>query len=577
MNPLIAATVRRSAVCLLLGIGLGVVLIAPPVGAASRTSAKATRKGTAARKPAPKKPAAKAPAKKDEGAGFSVDDHPLVKSLAQVGSGPGVLVCEPVAKGAKAETVAFGGGCARWLHLVVGGHGEFGKTPLWSSLYHTQLELGRKDLRLTAADGARLRESLGVTHAALGEIQGDAARCTLTYQLWDLAARKPVGEPVRRSGAEDEVLAGLPEVAAKLTRALGVAEPRVPKAVGETAAELRFLGSLRWFPERQLEEARAKQLADLAGPAPAGSTPRPQAPVLAAFLALLHAGDLSQGARVIELSRQVATALPGNALLFGDIGRMANSAQADPFSARTGNVEYVDTPQGKRAFSRSTPKLPFVELKALLERFPNNYLLNSSQAHLHQVGQRFEEARKSAEQSVRCARGNSDAWLGLSDAISKQADAIRSARFINQLSEQELAQIGKFYEEWLPIALKAVQVDPHYGSAWLEASSAACFLGVEELADGAYGRAISLTPRAYPVLWWGLEMYQPKWLDQPEKLKVVADLAVEAAGDFDSGRRLELAKSMQHGGLQAQAEKMLRTDAEREALKKHGEHLGDEH
>lgn len=578
MNTLIAASTRRSAVRLLLGIGLGAVLMAPPAGAASRAAAKPTRKSTAARKPASKKPAANAPAKKQqEDAGFSVDDHPLVKSLAPVESGPGVLVCEPVAKGAKAETLAFGAGCARWLHLVVGGHGEFGKTPLWSSVHHTLLELERKDLRLTTADGGRLRESLGVTHAAFGEIQGDGARCTLTYQLRDLASGKPVGEPIRLSGTEDEVLAGLPGAAAQLAKALGVTEPRVPKGVGETAAELRFLGGVRWFPERLLDDARSKQLDALAAPAAPGGTPRANAPVLAAFLALLHAGDLQQGARVIELSRQLAAALPENALIFGDLARSAEVGDVDTFAARTGNVVIVETPQGKRAFSRDTPKLPFVPLKTLVERYPNNYLFNSAQSRIHRVGERVDEARTSAEQAVRCARGNSDAWLGLSDAIGRQADSIRNARFINQLTEQELAQIGKFYEEWLPMALKAVQVDPGYGGAWLEASIAACFLGVEELADGAYGRAISLTPRAYPVLWWGLEMYQPKWLDQPAKLKIVADFAVKAAGDFDSRRRLELAKSMQHGGLQAQAEKLLRTDAEREAFKKHGEHLGGDH
>lgn len=582
MTSLIADSSRRAACSLLVGVGLCAlsmsVPIAPAVQAATRPASKAPRKGSASRKPSSSKTAKpKAAQKAPEGAGFSVDNHPLVKSLAQVESGPGVLVCEPVAKGAKAESVAFGAGCARWLHLVVGGHGEFGKTPLWSSLYHTQQELGRKDLRLAPEDGARLRESLGVTHAAFGVIEGDASRCTLTYQLWDLGAKKKVGEPVRLSGMGDEVLAGLPEAAAKLTRALGVAEPRVPKAVGETAAELRFLGSLQWYPERQLEEARVKQLTDLASPAPAGSTPRAQAPVLAAFLAMLRAGDLDQGARVIELSRQLATALPENALLFGDIGRAANGAQADPFSARTGNLDYANNPLGQGAFVRDTPKLPFVALKSLLERFPNNYLLNSSQAYIHQVGRRFDEARTSAEQGVRCARANTDAWLALSDAISEQADAIRNARLATQITEQEWQKLNKYYEEWLPISLKSVQVDPRYAGAWLEASQAAAFLGVEELADGAYGQAISLTPRAYPVLWWGLEMYQPKWLGNAVKLKYVAEAALKAVDEFDDARRLELAKSMQHGGLSAQAEKMVQDAAGREVLKKHGEHLGEEH
>jgi tetratricopeptide (TPR) repeat protein len=571
-------TLRRPVLHLALaGIGLSTVLIAVPCASPLQAAPKPARKAAPARKPASGKASkAKPTPKAPEGAGFSVDDHPLVQALTQVNSGPGVLVCEPVGKLAGAETTAFGAGCARWLHLVVGGHGELGKTPLWSSLYHTQLELGRKDLRLTVTDGARLRQSLGITHAAFGEIQGDAARCTLTYRLWDLAAKKPVGEPVRLSGSEVEVRAALPGAATQLTRALGVPEPRVPSGVGETAAELRFLGSLRWHPV-QLNEAQTQQLTELATATGEAITSRPQPPVLAAFFSLLQAASLRQGPRVLQLARELATRLPENALLFGDLGRMALASDVDSFAARTGNVEIVDTPAGKRAFSRDTPKLPFVPLKALLERFPNNYLFNSSQAYIHLVGKRHNEARQVAEQMVRCARANSDAWLQLSHAISEQADAIRNARTINQLTEAELQASSKYYEEWLPMSLKAVQVNPRYGRAWLDTSSAAAFLGVEELADSAYGRAIALAPGEYSVLWWGLEMYQPKWYPNANKLKFVADAALKAAPTFSDEERLDLAKSMQHGGLGKLAEKLVRRPEDLETLKKHGTHVGEEH
>lgn len=564
--------------CLALaGIGLGAILIALPCASPVHAAPKPARKAAPARKPTPgKAPKGKPAPKQPEGPGFSVDDHPLVQALAQVNNGPGVLVCEPVGKAAGAETTAFGAGCGRWLHLMVGGHGELGKTPLWSSLHHTQLELGRKDLRLAPTDAARLRQSLGITHAAFGEIQGDAARCTLTYRLWDLVAKKPVGEPLHLSGTEDEVRAALPGAATQLTRALGVPEPRVPSAIGETAADLRFLGSLRWIPD-QLNEAQSKQLAELTAGTGAGSTPRPQPPTLAGFFSLLQAGNLRQAPRVLELARELATRLPENALLFGDLGRMALGAEVDTFAARTGNVETVDTPAGKRAIFRGTPKLPFVPLKTLLERFPNNYLFNSGQVYLHLVGKRHDEARQVAEQLVRCARANPDAWLQLSDAISEQADAIRNARTINQLTEAELHAASKYYEEWLPISMKAVQVNPRYGRAWLETSSAAAFLGVEELADAAYGRAIALAPGEYSVLWWGLEMYQPKWYGNANKLKFVAEAALKAAPTLNDEERLDLAKSMQHGGLGKLAEKLIRRPEDLETLKKHGGHVGEEH
>jgi len=577
-----AAPSGRPGRLVILGIGLCAALISAPCAtpsqAAARPAAKASRKGAPARKPASGKSAKPAPARKAPGAPrFSVDDHPLIHSLEQLNSGPGVLVCEPVAKLSGPETAAFGAGCARWLHLVVGGHGEFGKTPLWSALYHTQLELGRKDIRLTPANAAQLRASLGVTHAAFGEIQGDTTRCTLSYQLWDLITRKPVGEPVRLSGTEDEVRAGLPGAAAKLTQALGVKEPRIPGGVGETVAELRFLGSLRWVPVQQLNEAQVNQLDGLADATGDAIAARPSPPVLAALLALLRAGSRREDLRVIQLSRELATRLPENTLLFADIGRVAEMADVDEFAARSANTQLVDTPQGKRLLSRDTPKLPFVPLKALLERFPNSYLLNSGQAYIHLVGKQHDEARKVAEQAVRCARASSDAWLQLSDAISEQAEAIRKARTIDQLTEQELQAASRYYEEWLPTSLKSVQVNPKFARAWLEVSTAAAFTGVEELADAAYGQAIALAPGEYPVLWWGLEMYQPKWYENANKLKFVAEAALKVADTLDDERRLELAKSMQHGGLGKLAEKMVRREEDRETLRKHREHLGEEH
>ena len=49
-------------------------------------------------------------------------------------SGPGVVVAEPVARQADGTARDFGAGCGRWLQFVLSGHGELGKTPLWSDL-----------------------------------------------------------------------------------------------------------------------------------------------------------------------------------------------------------------------------------------------------------------------------------------------------------------------------------------------------------------------------------------------------------------------------------------------------------
>src|SRR5205823_4499176 len=109
-------------------------------------------------------------------------------------SGPGLVVCDPVAVGADAATASFGDGCARWLHFTVAGQGALGKTPSWSARAVIPQLLGRNDARLSLADAAQLSRALGVTHVAVGRISGSAKRCTLTYQLYEVPARKAVGK-----------------------------------------------------------------------------------------------------------------------------------------------------------------------------------------------------------------------------------------------------------------------------------------------------------------------------------------------------------------------------------------------
>src|SRR5207244_1474163 len=92
--------------------------------------------------------------------------------LTAVASGPGVVVAEPVARQADAAAREFGAGCGRWLQFGVGGHGELGKTPLWSDLDRARRELGQPDLRLNRPEAMQLARVLGVTHVAIGEIQG---------------------------------------------------------------------------------------------------------------------------------------------------------------------------------------------------------------------------------------------------------------------------------------------------------------------------------------------------------------------------------------------------------------------
>src|SRR5204863_9938391 len=100
-----------------------------------------------------------------------------------IASGPGVLVCDPVLVGTNSQTSAFGAGCGRWLHFALGAQPELGRTPTWASTSYTCLELKTRALRVSQKDVPLLAPSLGVTHFAIGTVEGTPEQCRLSYQL----------------------------------------------------------------------------------------------------------------------------------------------------------------------------------------------------------------------------------------------------------------------------------------------------------------------------------------------------------------------------------------------------------
>jgi hypothetical protein len=235
----------------------------------------------------------------------------------------------------------FGAGCGRWLHLIIGGQGEFGKTPLWSDFVTTQTGLGRKDLRLTRADLATLSTrpslSFAITHLALGEIRKTAGSVTLTYQWWSLRTRKPSGAPVAVKGTEAVVVAQLPKLAARLCSALGIRDPHVPRGVAESVEDLRALGSCPRVPGQGGQRAALPHFAALDGRfappdgrfAPAGGANKQPLPVLAAFLNMISEGSLRHVPHVTATGDALTQALPDNALVYAEYLRwVARSCRA---------------------------------------------------------------------------------------------------------------------------------------------------------------------------------------------------------------------------------------------------------
>jgi hypothetical protein len=199
-------------------------------------------------------------------------------------------------------------------------------------------------------------------------------------------------------------------------------------------------------------------------------------------------------------------------------------------------------------------------------KHPHNYLLHTANTYHRALAGTTAEARTAAETAVPCAAGNTAVWRLLSARISAQACEIRQGRTIGEMTPKELAACERFYADELPADLKAATLDDRSVAAWQDVSSSAAFLGVPELADGAFNKAFALDPTNSELLWWGLELYQPKWQCDPKKLRQVAEAALAASGGWFPSERVNLAISVRQVRSADLWQKIVRTEAERKEV-----------
>jgi tetratricopeptide (TPR) repeat protein len=395
----------------------------------------------------------------------------------------GLVVCEPVASGTAAPLKAFGVGCGQWLHLMAAGQPALGATPLWNSLARAQGELGRQDLRLTLPQAMPLVGMLGVTHIAVGQITGIAGHVTLTYRLWRVPQGNPLGAPVTLSGTEAQVIAGLPGLARALDARLGIPHPDVPQSVGLSPAQLGQLGATPRYPD--LTDAQLAALAALAVKSP-----------LAGMTLLTTRAITDQGV----MDRVVANLIhqqPGNALVLAQIADNA-SGTLRPYAA---------------------------QIMPLVHRFPRSYLLARMEGITQGVwGSRVGEWA-AAQRCVADAPGNPAAWQERALVLGDIGQDLRQCRTADKLSTQEWASLTQTYGQWEASALQAVRLDPQYGAAWSELASAATFAGDDATARQSIWKALHLDSGDSDTVWWGLEMFQPKWLPDQSSLDKVAHIA----------------------------------------------------
>ncbi len=406
-------------------------------------------------------------------------------NVTAVKSGPGVLVCEPVATGADPGTSLFGAGCARWLEFTVSRHAEFGRTPSWEEVRRACSELGMRDAQFNLPQGIKLTNILGITYIAIGKITGNTSRCTLEYSLYALPGGAMVGAPITKIGSREQILIALPSVATQLIRSLGVSSPRVPSRIQTSADEMILVGEASLYAGT-LTPAEGLQLSALGERLP-----------VAALLWLMTEGGNTPRAWD-NLATKLLKQASDSPLVCAEVGAL-NPYRLAPYSR---------------------------QIMQGVKQYPKNYLFQCTLKLIRRSNCELFAATMAAEQAVRCASRNPAAWLSLSQAFADEAREARRARPTPDMSDAENAFIFHFNARELRAAEYAVQLDPSFGAAWLEVFWGSCAVGGHYSASTAFSNALRLDPEKSRVYAMGLQMFQPKWGGDPAALANVARLAV---------------------------------------------------
>jgi Tfp pilus assembly protein PilF len=420
----------------------------------------------------------------------------LKTAVKPTDSGEGLVVCEPVLQ-TKASTPTarhwndFGAGCARWLQLQAAGQGELGKTPLWSTMADAQKELKLPNLRLSDKDARRVALQAAATRTAAGTLQANGERGTLTYRVLDARTGRARGKCLMVSGTQNEIVAQLPQLARAITRQLDVKPPTIETVVGANVADLEFLGHLPrqsshdfWEGElRPADEARLRRLSSrvsLAGVLWMYNEARDQ-DEKTFWRAVVH--DL------VAHSAQNATV-------------MASLAWKSP--------EYI------APYAR--------QWSTLLQRFPNNFGLELSQAHLRAEKNDADAEMRAASRAVAASPKSDLAWRKLGLSFNDKANSVRHNRYMRDMTPEERRLVSSYYPYDLQAQLQATRLNPRSSANWHAACTAAAFSS-SAISRPLYWKALRTDPEDLDVYHWGLQMFQPKWGGNADDLKHLVGIA----------------------------------------------------
>lgn len=417
-------------------------------------------------------------------------DAAYVAALTPAKSGPGLVVCEPVAVAALKSQSAWGAGASRWLQVQVGGLPELGQTPLWGVIDDGRRQLKLPDLQLNAAAADKLGRACGVTHVAVGTLSGTPANAVLSYQVRDVAAGKVVGRAQIR-GSLAQLNSQLPTLAKNLAATLGV-KGGTATQIALSPDEVKFLGTPPLKPNfrRTITAAQQARLKTLVSK-----------DVLAGVMAQRWC-EYPNGKEWQNVADTMTKMAPRNALVWGEV-------------AFTGPIRVVTL----------APKL-----KSMQAKFPNNYLLCKAGVELERGNTQRPLEVQWAERAVRAAPGSCYAWCDLEDALGNAAQSLRRSRYSNQISGAQWQTLDGFYQKSRAAALQATKVNPDNSFAWTAVAEAETFGGDQTQAEAALEKALKLDPANGKAWNWGMQMTQPKWSGDGQKFLA---FAARAAGHAD--------------------------------------------
>jgi len=449
---------------------------------------------------------------------------PKGADLKPISSGPGIQICEPVAAGKDGALADFGSGCGRWMQWAVGFHPELGQTPRWELAAQAARELHVPNLRLSLTQGARLVGMLGATHVAVGQINGTKAQCSLTYQIYAIPSQKAVGKPIKLSGSELQVIAGLPGAARTLVTLLGVHTPRVPVRVGATPEDLIEIGRYDVYEQHPVD---ARQKVDVLAQ---------KLPIATLLSFINHNIDTLQSSGIKNNAGSRSSREAGALRLVG---------QASGNFLMLGAVATL-FPTPSEALKRS------IDSKVAAMAAPHNAVLafwGIARAHTP------PEAVKAAQRLVLMAPQSASAWKMLATKHLEYMHAVREGRAFSHLSAEDQVKLNEIYNNGLQAASQAAQLDPDDPEAWIRVTVAAKFASESERSYEAFWKAHDLNPNDPRIYQEGIDLYMPKWQGDREMLLKVVHLAMTA--NYPSNfYAYALGLSLQDAGFTAEAKTM---------------------